>query len=203
MNKGFSRLRDGSFLKSKLRTSTSVLLVLVFLFSIGPVVSGQGSQADAAALIAEAKSLWKKNDHEKALVAIQKAISADPRNPNAYVQLALIHSAMGDDNKARMAVEEALKIDPNYAPAHQRRAAQLRRAKDFEGAIREAKLALSLKPDPEFQVYAHLTLGLTYEELKRYDDALNEYREAIRTNPADGSLHGTLGNTLFSIKRFD
>ena len=66
--------------------------------------------------MAEAKSLWKKNDNEKALVIIQKAISADPRNPAAYVQLALIHSAMGDDNKARMAVEEALKIDPNHAP---------------------------------------------------------------------------------------
>ena len=137
------------------------------------------------------------------MVTIQKAISADPRNPAAYVQLALIHSAMGDDNKARMAVEEALKIDPNYAPAHQQRASQLRRAKDFEGAIREAKLALSLKPDPEFEAYAHLTLGRTYEELKRYDEALNEYREAIRSNPADGSLHGTLGSALFSLKRYD
>lgn len=217
MNKGFSLSCSISSLKPEIKTSpvssvaknnvkrrvTSLLVLLVFLLSIAAAVVGQGTQGDAAASMAEAKSLWKKNDHEKALVAIQKAISADPRNPAAYVQLALIHSAMDDDNKARLAVEEALKIDPNHAPAHQQRGSQLRRAKDFEGAIREAKLALSLKPDPEFEAYAHLTLGRTYEELKRYDEALNEYRDAIRSNPADGSLHGTLGSALFSLKRFD
>ena len=218
MNKGFSLSRTTSFLKAELRTSlvnsvakanvkpraTSLFILLVFLLSTAAVVIAQGTaQADAAALMAEAKSLLKKNDYEKALIAIQKAISADPRNPAAHVQLALIHSSMGDENKARLAVEEALKIDPNHAPAHQQRGAQLRRAKDFDGAIREAKLSLSLKPDPEFASYAHITLGRTYEELKRYDEALNEYREAIRSNPADGSLHGTLASALFELKRYD
>lgn len=215
MNRGFSRLRITSFLEPKIRTSsveskanmklrvTSLFVIVFFLLPIGSVVIGQATQSDAAALIAEAKSLWQKNDNEKALIAIQKAISADPRNPAAYVRLALIHAAMGDDNKARMAVEEALKIDPNYAPAHQQRGSQLRRAKDYEGAIREAKLALSLKAEPEFEGYAHLTLGRTYEELKRYDEALNEYREAIRSNPTDGSLHGSLGSAFFSLKRYE
>ena len=219
MNKGFSRLRNTSFLnlveiktaavrsvsKANVKLAvTSFLVLIVFLLSTAAVVVGQGTtQGDATALIAEAKSLWRKNDNEKALVIIQKAISADPKNPAAYVQLALIHSAMGDDNKARLAVEEALKIDPNHAPAHQQRGSQLRRAKDFDGAIRQAKLALSLKPDPEFAAYAHLSLARTYEELKRYDEALNEYREAIRSNPADGSLYGSLGGALFSLKRYD
>jgi ankyrin repeat protein/Flp pilus assembly protein TadD len=217
MDKGFSLSCSTSFLKAEIKTSpvsslakgdvklrvTSLFVLLVCLFSTAAVVIGQGTQSDAAALIAEAKSLLKKNDYAKALTLIQKAISTDPRNPDAYVQLALIHSSMDDDNKARMAVEEALRIDPNYAPAHQQRGAQLRRAKDFEGAIRELKLALSLKPDPEFAAYAHLSLALTYEELKRYDEALNEYREAIRSNPTDGSLHGRLGSALFELKRFD
>lgn len=215
MNRRFSLSRSKSFLNSKIRTSlnkllttgmkisfTSLVVVLVLL-SIAPTASSQPTQGDAAALIAEAKSLLKKNDYPKALIVIEKAISTDPRNPAAYVQLALIHSSMGDDNKARLAVEEALKIDPNHAPAHQQRAGQLRRAKDFEGAIRHAKLALSLKPDPEFAANAHITLGLSYEELKRYDEALNEYREAIRINPSDGFLHATLASALFSLRRYD
>ena len=131
MNKEFSRPRSTLFLKPAIRTPpvssvaknnvkrriTSLLVLLVLLLSIAAAVVGQGTQGDAAASLAEAKSLWKKNDQEKALVAIQRAISSDPRNPAAYVQLALIHSAMDDDNKARLAVEEALKIDPNHAPA--------------------------------------------------------------------------------------
>ena len=216
MNRAFSLLRSTSFLNRKIRTSlnrslttglkitfTSLIFVLVLFLWTAAVTRSQPTQSDAAALIAEAKSLLKKNDYPKALIVIQKAISTDPRNPDAYVQLALIHSSMDDDNKARMAVEEALRIDPNYAAAHQQRAAQLRRAKDFEGAVREAKLALSLKPDPEFAAFAHLTLARTYEELKRDDEALNEYREAIRSNPTDGSLHANLGSALFSLKRYE
>src|SRR5687767_4935760 len=98
MNKELSRLRSTSFLKLAIRTSTSLWVLLFFLIALDTAVSGQGSQGDAAALIAEAKSSWKKNDQEKALVAIQKAISIDPRNPAAYVQLALIHASMVDDN---------------------------------------------------------------------------------------------------------
>ena len=216
MYKAFSRLLSTSFLNCKIRTSSTrslpttgmkitftSLVVVIVLLSTARMASSQPTQADAAALIAEAKSLLKKNDYPKALTLIQKAISTDPRNPDAYVQLALIHSSMDDDNKARLAVEEALKIDPNYAAAHQQRGAQLRRAKDFEGAIRELKLALSLKPDPEFTAFAHLSLALTYEELKRYDEALTEYGEAIRSNPTDGSLHEKLGSALFSLRRFD
>jgi ankyrin repeat protein/lipoprotein NlpI len=181
---------------------TPFVITLFILLSMLVVVSGQSPQNDAATLIAEAKSLWKKNDLEHALATITRAISADQRNPAAYVQLALIHASMNHDDQARLAVEEALKIDPNYPPAHQQRAAQLRRAKDYEGAIREAKLALSLKPDAEFAAYSHLTLASTYEERKQYDEALNEYREATRSNPGDGSLYVDLGSALFSLKRY-
>jgi len=191
---------SGSEIKSRL---AALLFTAFILLSMLTVVSGQSTQTDAVTLIAEARTLWKKNDQEQALVSIKKAISADPKNPAAYVQLALIHAAMLDDDKARLAVEEALKIDPNYAPAHQQRGSQLRRAKDYDGAIREAKLALSLKPDPEFEAYSHVTLARTYEELKRYDEALKEYREATRSNPADGTLYGDLGSALFSLRKYD
>jgi Tfp pilus assembly protein PilF len=96
MYKGFSRLRRASFLNRKIRTSSTRSLpttgvkliftpfvVLLVLLSTAPMASSQPTKVDTAALIAEAKSFWKRNDQEKALVAIQKAISADPRNPAA------------------------------------------------------------------------------------------------------------------------
>ena len=160
MYKGFSRLLSTSFLNLEIRISAvrpllrnniklrfTSIFVVVFLLSISNLVSGQQTQTEAGSLIAEAKSLIGKREPERALATIQKAISLDPRNPVAHVQLAIIYSTLENDEKARLAVAEALKLDPNYAPAHQQRAAQLRRAKDYEGAIREAKLALSLKPD--------------------------------------------------------
>ena len=75
MNKGLSLSSSTSFLNPKIRTSlvssvtkadvkvrvTSLVVLLFFLLS--SVVVGQGTQGDAAALMAEAKSLWRKNDN--------------------------------------------------------------------------------------------------------------------------------------------
>src|SRR6185436_14799549 len=79
---------------------------------------------------------------------------------------------------------------------------QLRRAKDYEGAVREAKLALSLKPDAEFEANSHLTLGLTYAALKRNQVAADEFREVIRINPNDGYAYDNLSRALFEMGTF-
>jgi len=180
-----------------------LMVTLIVLVSVPAVLSSQLPQNDAAVLIAEAKSLREKNEHERALATIQKAITIDPRNAAAQVQLAMIYSALKNEEKAQLAVAEALKLDPNYAPAHQQRAAQLRRAGDYEGAVREAKLALSLKPDAEFAANSHLTLGLTYAALKRHREAVIEFREAIRFNPNDDYSYDNLGSALFEIHNYE
>src|ERR1700737_2470293 len=84
---------------------TRLLASVTLIFSLA-LVSAQAmplqrSSDDATKLVAEAKSLWKTGDEERALAIIQKAISLDPRNPAAHVQLAQIQMALQDNEKAR------------------------------------------------------------------------------------------------------
>ena len=194
-----ARLRTGAL------TSYIVLaLTLSLFFASAPAASAQPNSPDNVdALVREARGLMAAGDTERALAAMRKAVSLRPRDPAVHATLAELHMGAGDNANARLAVDEAIKLDPNYAPARQVLGALLRRTGDFAGAIREAKLALSLKPDPEFTMRAHLTLGLTYKQLKRYPEAADEFREAARLVPTYGFPQSQLGDTLFLLGKHD
>ena len=176
-------------------------LALALAFACAPVAFAQpNSSDDADALRAEARRLSAAGATERALAAIRKAVSLRPNDPALHVELAGLLMVAGDNAAARVAVDDALKINPNYANAHQLLAALHRRAGDFESAIREAKLALSLKPDGDYHIGAHVTLGRSYKHLKRYSEAADEFREALRIEQL-AFIHKELGDTLFRLEK--
>ena len=179
-------------------------LTLSLFFASAPAASAQPNLSDDVdTLIIEARRFMAAGNMERALAAMRKAVRLRPRDPTLHATLAEIHMGADDNANARLAVDEAIKLDSNYAPARQVLGALLRRAGDFEGAIREAKLALSLKPDPEFTMRAHLTLGFTYKQLKRYPEAADEFRVAARLVPTYGYPQSQLGDALFLLGKYD
>jgi len=58
------------------------------------------------------------------------------------------------------------------------------------------------KSEPENALAWH-NLGIAYAKLKRYDDAINAYREAVRLNPDKFYIWVDLGNTYKHLKRYD
>ncbi|CEG12360.1 hypothetical protein MSIBF_A2190001 [groundwater metagenome] len=50
---------------------------------------------------------------------------------------------------------------------------------------------------------AHNNLGNLLGDLKRFEEAEKEYREAIRLNPNYADAHNNLGNLLGDLKRFE
>ncbi|MEO1404045.1 MAG: tetratricopeptide repeat protein, partial [Cyanobacteria bacterium J06635_1] len=46
-------------------------------------------------------------------------------------------------------------------------------------------------------------LGNTYNDLKRYDEAISAYEKAIELDPDDATAHYNLGNTYKALKRYD
>ena len=63
-----------------------------------------------------------------------------------------------------------------------------------------AQRVWELKPD---SYRSHQLLGEVYENIKNYENALKQYREALRLNPGAPGLHYAIGHTFWKMKRFD
>ena len=151
-----------------------------------------------------------KEDNETAITALEHAVATDPNFAAAHAELAqayvwkLFFFAPQERQwaeKAFVAAEKALSLDPNLAVAYLARGLLLwTPANHFphEKAIREFRRALSLNPSLD---EARNQLARIYFHIGAFDEALQESREAVRTNPSNNLAQLRIGQTLnFQLK---
>lgn len=94
---------------------------------------------------------------QEAETALKKAIEIDPRNVNAYYDLAVLYFRQNQTEEARAAVQQALAVDPNNETIkeHVRKLLeeQLRERLLARGAIKEVR-----KPITDFRPYRNRTM---------------------------------------------
>lgn len=76
----------------------------------------------------------------------------------------------------------------------------LSEAGDFSAAAKELQKAIQIAPAYN---EAHNNLGVQYIRLKRYDGALAEFEEALRTGPESSALGCNMAAALMSLGRLD
>jgi tetratricopeptide (TPR) repeat protein len=124
-----------------------------------------------------------------------EAVLREPDNAGAHHLLARVYLQQQQYDDALRELQEALRIDPDLRPAKMDLAQVLQRKGPTEmarlveqaerhleqGRFVEAEAlvrwALALAPD---QGTAHLVLGRVFHNQQRFDDAIREYREALR-----------------------
>jgi tetratricopeptide (TPR) repeat protein len=119
-----------------------------------------------------------------AAVAFKKAEALAPLDDRSRFTLAMAYVALGRRDWARPELETLVKADAGN-PLYPYWIARL----DYDDGQYEpavASLGRSLALDPGF-VKAHDNLGLCYEALGRFDEALHSYEEAVRLNREDAS----------------
>ena len=87
------------------------------------------------------KSLYEKSDAAKAIEAFQKAVSLDPANTDARLNLANAHLLAGDANGALQQATEVLNVEPNSAAAHFVLGCAYLRLSKFDDAIKSLQPA--------------------------------------------------------------
>jgi tetratricopeptide (TPR) repeat protein len=146
-------------------------------------------------------------EHEFAVSMLEKAVALDPGFAAAHAALALAYVSkyfnLDPDpkwkRKAEEEIERSLALDPNLAEAYVARGDlswTLSNGFPHEAAIRDFRKALAINPN---QVDARRALGRVYMHVGLFDEALEQWERALRTDPADmWVLYRKAGLLLFA-----
>lgn len=137
--------------------------------------------------------LMELEDWNGAKAAFTKAIELEPGLFKAYYKLAQVDERLDDQQSALQHYTEAVKKGPRFLEAYSslgRLYADLGYLDQSTQVLQEAlKVAL---PGTEEEAQAHHLLGTVYQEQKRYDDAIREFKAALDVVPG-------MRDALFSL----
>ncbi len=165
------------------------LALLVFLNVLflspafgAPAEQEGGGKADslvkADALIKEATTQLNDGNPDKAIELAGEAVKAAQSYPESYDALGHMLLKAGKIDEAINAFDTALKINPRMRTSKTGMGLALMQKGDLPGAEAVLKEALLLNPYPAMTHYA---LGLVYEKMNNYEQAVLHFKEGIRT----------------------
>jgi TolB-like protein/class 3 adenylate cyclase/Flp pilus assembly protein TadD len=121
-----------------------------------------------------------------AVESMERAMALDPNLPTPHLQMGYIFAMKGQPEMAVREVRKGLELDPLSAATIQEAADTLLFAGHPELALPLAKKGLELDPEGS---YAHWILGLSYTELGRFEEGVEELQKTVelsgRSTPAE------------------
>lgn len=143
--------------------------------------------ADAYVVLPFYSRVTQAEAYPKAKAAALKAVALAPQSAEAHTSLAYVKLfADADFRGAEQEFRIALQQNPNYATALQWYAEYLSLIGRFHEAISEINRAIGLMPDSPVM---HHNAGQIYQAARLYDEAIAEYRTALRLDPTFATSH--------------
>jgi adenylate cyclase len=120
-------------------------------------------------------------DYEKAIAEEERAVALAPNSVPAHYMLGYSLCCAGRDEEAIPILKKAVAMSPIPPP----RALRLlciasRKARRYEEAVAVCRQSLQREPN---DVLAHLTLGATFVEMEKMEEARAEITEVLRIDP--------------------
>ena len=153
---------------------------------------GQGDiAADAQSLIPQlymqqGNILLNQKNYPAAMAAYQKVVEINPNDANGYLRLGQAASRADDIETAIAALTKASELgqskaaDKEMATIYLSKAAEVLKAKDYQGAYDNAKKSLDILPNNPTAMQIAGTAAL---QLKNYDDAIANFEGFIAASP--------------------
>ena len=134
---------------------------------------------------------------ERAQWAFEEASKVDPDDPQAWLGVGSALNEQKSYPAAQKALAHCLDLKPTSAEAHYEMARSWWSLKKLEPAEEEAQRAIALNKD---YVSPHVLMGNIHLEQSDPDNALTEFREALRLEP-EGPQAAELKQTIAEIER--
>ncbi|MEE8294773.1 MAG: tetratricopeptide repeat protein [Sphingomonadales bacterium] len=152
-----------------------------------------------AGLIKTAIEAQKKGDFVGAEVACREALALDENNTLVSNQLALLIHFQGQSEAGLKVLSELLEKNPDFPDALFSKGKILFDLGDYKEAIPPLKMAAKTWPYPDIRPWA--LLGKTFLHLRRYEQAVEWLRPAVKKNPKAFSAMNDLGLALKNVQK--
>jgi Flp pilus assembly protein TadD len=154
----------------------------------------------ASPTVQRGEALLARGDAAGAEALFREALTSDPRDARALLDLGLARELQEDASGAARAYRDAIAADARFAEAHNNLGALLRESGDLPGAVASLREAVRLRPE---SASAQSNLALALEESESWAEAEGAYRAAVRLAPRDPMARVNLGLLLLRLERTD
>ncbi len=151
------------------------------------------------------KRLFDEGKLGEAEPVLREVIEMNPRYADVHNKLGVIHNLKGDMTKAAEHFEKALELNPRYTEASLNLAVTYNDLGEYKKAQEVFAVAAQIAhPDPKTidpfiagkLANEHFKLGNLYLEFNMNDEAIEEYRKALKLHPKLADVHVKLGIAL-------
>jgi tetratricopeptide (TPR) repeat protein len=132
----------------------------------------------------------KKQNYTAALNHLNKAIAAKPDYAIAYKQLGDVYIKLNRDDEGIAAYEKTYSLDDKNESACYELGYLYNANKNFEKALEWLNKATLIKPS----VNSYNEIGFAYYSLKKNDEAITAYKNALNINPLNGTAYKGMGD---------
>jgi tetratricopeptide (TPR) repeat protein len=145
-----------------------------------------------AAYRMRARAYANKGSLDAALSDLAAAIGLEPDIWLTYHDRAILFERKGDVNSALKDLDKAIALDPRAADAYNERGVAYYRLQRYDMALRDFDAALRIQPAAMYRINRANMLA----ELRRKDEALQQYQQVIDSKPRDWQTYNNLGMAL-------
>lgn len=132
--------------------------------------------ANAVANFQKGMILKEWGDTAKAISSFQSAVELNQKYYDAYMQLGVLY-AVKNNPLAIGYFDNALNLDSKSIEAHYGKGKFLQVVGDYENALREYNMILSISPEHQDATF---NMGAIYYEQKKYDEAMQKFNLTIQ-----------------------
>ncbi len=140
----------------------------------------------------------RQNVNDQAIAAFKRSIELDPKNPEAHYYLGEVYDRLNRDLETIASYRQAVTLNPKYFEAwfalgaayYNRATDQGANATYYAESVKAYQEAIRLKPA---NGEAHANLADVYRQMKRFDEAIGEYRLATLFITNDPELFSKYG----------
>jgi tetratricopeptide (TPR) repeat protein len=170
------------------------------------------SAANAADPLAAGRAALDRDENEKAVDLLTKAIAAQPNSAEAHYFLGVAYGELAQKanilkqaslaKKTKAEFERAVELDPNHLDARFALISYYLIAPGFMGGGEDKAIAQAAEIKRRNAIEGHRAYARVYAHDKKTDLARKEFVDAVRENPTSARAHYLLGSYLMNEKNW-